>query len=171
MVDAVQARGSAHLFDRALRLMPGGVSSPVRAFGKVGGEPFFVDAGDGALLRDVDGRAYIDLVMSWGALMLGHTHPTVVAAVQEAASRGTSYGAPTGVEVEQLGGDVAELGPGKARRVGVSRRERDHVSLAGDHRPHAPDGGTGELSSGGREKRLVIGHGTWFAPSGAAVSW
>jgi glutamate-1-semialdehyde 2,1-aminomutase len=91
---------SAHLFERARGLMPGGVSSPVRAFGRVGGAPFFVDRGDGAFIHDVDGNAYIDLVMSWGALMLGHAHPSVVRAVMEASGRGTSYGAPSGGEVE-----------------------------------------------------------------------
>ncbi|MGQ0816140.1 MAG: glutamate-1-semialdehyde 2,1-aminomutase [Gemmatimonadota bacterium] len=92
---------SSHdLFERAQALLPGGVNSPVRAFRKVGGEPFFVDRADGARLHDVDGRQYVDYVMSWGPLMLGHAHPAVVQAVQEAARRGTSYGAPTAVEVE-----------------------------------------------------------------------
>lgn len=94
---------SARLVDRARLLMPGGVNSPVRAFGKVGGEPFFVDRGEGPLLFDADGRAYLDFVMSWGALMLGHAHPAVVRALAEAAARGTSYGAPTAVEVTLAG--------------------------------------------------------------------
>jgi glutamate-1-semialdehyde 2,1-aminomutase len=81
-------------------LMPGGVNSPVRAFGRVGGEPFFVDRAEGAMLHDVDGRAYIDYVMSWGALLLGHAHPSVTRALSEAVRRGTSYGAPAGCEVE-----------------------------------------------------------------------
>ena len=91
---------SAQLFEKARRVLPGGVNSPVRAFRAVGGEPFFVDRGDGARLWDVDGRAYLDYVLSWGALMLGHAHPAIVRAVQQAAVRGTSYGAPTGSEVE-----------------------------------------------------------------------
>jgi glutamate-1-semialdehyde 2,1-aminomutase len=78
---------------------PGGVNSPVRAFKRVGGAPFFVDRGAGALLYDVDGREYIDLVMSWGALMLGHAHPAVTKALSDAASRGTSFGAPSAGEV------------------------------------------------------------------------
>ena len=90
---------SAHLFDEARRLIPGGVNSPVRAFGRVGGAPFFVDRADGARLFDVDGRSYIDFVMSWGAIMLGHAHPSITHALAEAAQRGTSYGAPTGGEV------------------------------------------------------------------------
>lgn len=85
---------------RAQRLMPGGVSSPVRAFGSVGGEALFVDSARGAWLRDVDGNDYIDYIQSWGALLLGHAHPSVVAAVRDAAGRGTSFGACSGAEVE-----------------------------------------------------------------------
>ncbi|HSM34864.1 MAG TPA: glutamate-1-semialdehyde 2,1-aminomutase [Longimicrobiales bacterium] len=91
---------SEALFDRANALIPGGVNSPVRAFGAVGGRPFFVAAGAGAELRDVDGRAFIDYVQSWGALMLGHAAPEIVDAVREAAGRGTSFGAPCPAEVE-----------------------------------------------------------------------
>jgi glutamate-1-semialdehyde 2,1-aminomutase len=91
---------SARLFSAAQVVIPGGVNSPVRAFKRVGGAPFFVDHGAGAVLCDVDGNEYIDLVMSWGALMLGHAHPGVARAIGEAASRGTSYGAPAGCEVE-----------------------------------------------------------------------
>jgi len=75
-------------------LIPGGVNSPVRAFGSVGGEPFFVARGEGARIWDVEGRAYIDFVCSWGPLILGHAPRQVVEAVAEAASRGASYGAP-----------------------------------------------------------------------------
>jgi glutamate-1-semialdehyde 2,1-aminomutase len=88
------------LFDRALARIPGGVSSPVRAFGAVGGEPFFVARGEGAYLVDTDGRRYVDYVQSWGASILGHAKPKVVEAVQRAAAAGTSYGAPTEREVE-----------------------------------------------------------------------
>ena len=88
------------LFDRALARIPGGVSSPVRAFGAVGGEPFFVARGEGAYLVDTEGRSYVDYVQSWGASILGHAHPKVVEAVQRAAADGTSYGAPTAREVE-----------------------------------------------------------------------
>lgn len=91
---------SSALFRRAGEVTPGGVSSPVRAFRGVGGEPFFVDRAAGARLWDVDGNEYLDYVQSWGALMLGHAHPAIVEAVREAAGRGTSYGAPTGAEVE-----------------------------------------------------------------------
>ncbi|CAN5833954.1 glutamate-1-semialdehyde 2,1-aminomutase [soil metagenome] len=91
---------SANWFARASRVTPGGVSSPVRAFRAVGGDPFFVERAEGARLWDVDGREYLDYVLSWGPMILGHAHPAVVAAVAEAAARGTSYGAPTPAEVE-----------------------------------------------------------------------
>ena len=91
---------SSALFKRAQAVLPGGVNSPVRAFRKVGGEPFFVERGEGAYLTDVDGNDYIDYVMSWGALMLGHAHPSIVKAVHAAARHGTSYGAPNPLEVE-----------------------------------------------------------------------
>jgi glutamate-1-semialdehyde 2,1-aminomutase len=91
---------SRHWLERARARIPGGVNSPVRAFGAVGGEPPFISAGSGARLRDVDGRAYIDYVGSWGPLILGHAHPDIVAAVETAARRGTSFGASTPLEVE-----------------------------------------------------------------------
>src|SRR5215213_1649455 len=94
------APGSAALFERARRVTPGGVNSPVRAFGAVGGIPRFIDSARGAFLVDADGREYVDLVCSWGPMLLGHAHPEVVEAVSRAAARGTSYGAPTAVEVE-----------------------------------------------------------------------
>src|SRR5438093_322137 len=93
-------RDSKSLFEAACRRIPGGVNSPVRAFRGVGGDPFFVAYGKGARLWDVDGRSYLDFLGSWGPLILGHAAPPVVAAVTEAAARGTSYGAPTGLEVE-----------------------------------------------------------------------
>jgi len=85
---------------RAEQLMPGGVSSPVRAFRAVGGEPPFIVSGSGARVRDADGREYIDLICSWGPLIAGHAHPAVVAAITAQAARGTSYGMPTPGEVE-----------------------------------------------------------------------
>ncbi len=87
-------------FERSKRVIPGGVNSPVRAFRSVGGSPVFVRAGTGATFTDVDGNTYIDYVMSWGPLILGHAHPAVVEAVQTSASYGTSYGAPTEAESE-----------------------------------------------------------------------
>ncbi len=91
---------SEQLYAIAQELMPGGVSSPVRAFRAVGGTPRFIARGRGAILEDVDGNRYIDYVGSWGALILGHAHPAVVRALREAIRRGTSYGAPTEAEIE-----------------------------------------------------------------------
>jgi glutamate-1-semialdehyde 2,1-aminomutase len=87
-------------FDRAKRLIPGGVNSPARAFGAVGGEPVFIARGEGAYLYDLDGNRYIDFIGSWGPMILGHAHPRVVAAAVEAARNGSSFGAPTERESE-----------------------------------------------------------------------
>jgi glutamate-1-semialdehyde 2,1-aminomutase len=91
---------SEQLFDRAQRCIPGGVNSPVRAFRSVGGAPRFIARAEGAYVWDADGRSYIDYVGSWGPAILGHAHPEVVRAVQEAAVRGLSFGAPTEAEIE-----------------------------------------------------------------------
>lgn len=92
------------LFERSRQYIPGGVNSPVRAFKSVGGTPVFFQRGQGAYFWDVEGKSYIDYVGSWGPLILGHAHPDVVKVVQETASRGTSFGAPTEAELE-----IAEL--------------------------------------------------------------
>jgi len=94
--------------------MPGGVSSPVRAFGAVGGTPRFIRRGEGAYVEDVDGRRYVDLVMSWGALILGHAHPEVVEAVKRQAELGTSFGAPSKPELE-LAETITRLMPAVER--------------------------------------------------------
>jgi glutamate-1-semialdehyde 2,1-aminomutase len=91
---------SSAWFDRARAVTPGGVNSPVRAFNAVGGTPRFIRSARGAWLTDVDGNDYVDLIGSWGPMLLGHAHPDVLAAVSEAVARGTSYGAPTTPEVE-----------------------------------------------------------------------
>ena len=91
---------SAELFSRASAVAPGGVNSPVRAFGAVGGTPVVMASGHGAYLTDVDGREYVDLVCSWGPMILGHAHPEVIAAVREALAHGTSFGTVTPGEVE-----------------------------------------------------------------------
>jgi len=91
---------SAELFARASAVMPGGVNSPVRAFGAVGGTPVFMASGDGPYLTDVDGNTYVDLVCSWGPMVLGHRYPAVVAAVEAAVRRGTSFGTATAGEAE-----------------------------------------------------------------------
>ena len=83
------------LFERAQKVIPGGVNSPVRAFRAVGGDPIFVARAEGAYLYSADGAKYTDYVGSWGPMILGHAHPDVVKAITDAATRGTSYGAPT----------------------------------------------------------------------------
>src|SRR6516162_5835944 len=90
---------SAELYQRALRVIPGGVSSPVRAFRAVGGTPLFIERGAGAHVVDADGNRYLDFVGSWGPLILGHAHPEVVSAVSEACTRGMTFGAPCAAEV------------------------------------------------------------------------
>ena len=84
------------LFARACAVAPGGVNSPVRAFGSVGGTPVFMASGKGPYLTDVDGREYVDLVCSWGPMILGHAHPSVIAATREALALGTSFWSPAG---------------------------------------------------------------------------
>src|SRR5512142_297251 len=91
---------SQELFSEALQRFPGGVNSPVRAFRAVGGQPLFIERGEGPYLYDVDGNRYIDYVLSWGPLITGHAHPNVIKAIQEAAVKGTSYGAPSPLEVD-----------------------------------------------------------------------
>ena len=91
---------SKTLFDAAQQVIPGGVNSPARAYGPVGGDPLFIVKGEGARIVDADGASYIDFVGSWGPLILGHAHPEIVAAVNVAAAGGTSFGAPTEIEVK-----------------------------------------------------------------------
>src|SRR6478672_4004266 len=91
---------SIAFFREAEQLFPGGVNSPVRAFRAVGGQPLFIERGEGAYLYDVDGNRYIDYVLSWGPLITGHAHPKVIEAIQQAACKGTSYGAPNPLENE-----------------------------------------------------------------------
>lgn len=96
----MELKRSAELMQRALRVIPGGVNSPVRAFGAVGGQPRFIKRGEGCRIYDEDGASYIDFVGSWGPLILGHAHPAVLAAITQAAANGTTFGAPTEREVE-----------------------------------------------------------------------
>src|SRR5881394_627434 len=91
---------SAQLFDEALKYIPGGVNSPVRAFRAVGGQPFFVNKARGAHIWDVDGNQYVDYVGTWGPAILGHAHPRIIKAVQAAAENGTSFGIPNPAEVK-----------------------------------------------------------------------
>ncbi|MGD0463941.1 MAG: glutamate-1-semialdehyde 2,1-aminomutase [Tepidisphaeraceae bacterium] len=101
---------SQRAFEKACRVMPGGVSSPVRAFKAVGGTPIFVREAQGCVIKDIDGNAYIDYVASYGPLIVGHAHERVVAGLAKAIGRGTSYGAPTELET-QLAGEIIEAMP------------------------------------------------------------
>ncbi len=109
--DTVNDSVSAELYSRACAVLVGGVNSPVRAMRAIGRDPLFIDHGAGAEIVDVDGNPYIDYVCSWGALVAGHAHPAVLEAVAAAAARGTSFGAPTALEVE-LAEEVARRVPG-----------------------------------------------------------
>jgi glutamate-1-semialdehyde 2,1-aminomutase len=119
---------SAELFARATEIIPGGVNSPVRAFGSVGGTPVFMASGTGAYLTDVDGHRYVDLVCSWGPMILGHTHPSVVAAVQSATALGTSFGTATAAEVE-LAAEIAARAPVERVRLVSSGTEATMTAL------------------------------------------
>ncbi len=101
---------SKELFEAAQKYIPGGVNSPARAFGAVGGQPLFIDRAAGPYMWDADGNRYIDYVLSWGPLILGHANPGVIKAIKQGAERGTSYGAPTTLET-QLAELVCELVP------------------------------------------------------------
>ena len=102
---------SAQLFERASRSIPGGVNSPVRAFNSVGGTPRFISSASGYRLNDADGNSYVDLVSSWGPMILGHAHPAVVEAVQTAATTGLSFGAPTEAEIDLAEEIIARVDP------------------------------------------------------------
>ncbi|MCB5911387.1 glutamate-1-semialdehyde 2,1-aminomutase [Streptomyces pinistramenti] len=118
-----EAPVSQSLFDRASEVTPGGVNSPVRAFRAVGGTPRFMVSGAGPYLTDADGREYVDLVCSWGPMILGHSHPEVIAAVQEAVARGTSFGTPGSGEVELAEEIVARIEPVEQVRLVSSGTE------------------------------------------------
>lgn len=97
---SVEIKKSVLLYKKAVELMPGGVNSPVRAFKAVGGNPLFIEKAKGSKIYDVDGNKYIDYVLSWGPMILGHAHPRVVNALKKAIDKGTSYGAPTALEIK-----------------------------------------------------------------------
>jgi glutamate-1-semialdehyde 2,1-aminomutase len=126
-VNRVRPR-SGELFERASAILPGGVNSPVRAFGSVGGTPVFMASGNGPYLTDVDGNSYVDLVCSWGPMILGHAHPAVVSAVQEAASHGTSFGTVTAAEAE-LADEIAARAPVERVRLVNSGTEATMTAL------------------------------------------
>jgi glutamate-1-semialdehyde 2,1-aminomutase len=139
------------LYEEALKVIPGGVNSPVRSMAAIGRDPIFIERGEGAELVDVDGNRYVDWVCSWGPLIAGHAHPEVVAAVQEAAAMGTSFGAPTEREIE-LARAIVERMPSvemvrlvnsgteatmSALRVARAATERDRVvKFAGHYHGH-----------------------------------
>jgi glutamate-1-semialdehyde 2,1-aminomutase len=150
------------LYREALAVMPGGVNSPVRSMAAIGRDPIFIERGDGAELVDVDGNRYVDWVCSWGPLIAGHAHPDVLAAIQHAAARGTSFGAPTEREVELAKAIVARV-PGaemvrlvnsgteatmSALRVARAATGRDRVvKFAGHYHGHV-DGLLAQAGSG-----------------------
>ncbi|MFI9629518.1 glutamate-1-semialdehyde 2,1-aminomutase [Streptomyces sp. NPDC052042] len=123
MAYSYQAPVSQTLFDRASLVTPGGVNSPVRAFRAVGGTPRFMVSGAGPYLTDADGREYVDLVCSWGPMILGHSHPEVIATVQEAVARGTSFGTPGEGEVALAEEIVARVEPVEQVRLVSSGTE------------------------------------------------
>jgi glutamate-1-semialdehyde 2,1-aminomutase len=119
---------SAELFARAGTLMPGGVNSPVRAFGSVGGDPVFMASGRGPYLTDVDGNQYVDLICSWGPMILGHAHPAVVSAVQAAVGNGTSFGTVTEGEAE-LAAEIIDRAPVERVRLVNSGTEATMTAI------------------------------------------
>ncbi|KAA0235655.1 MAG: Glutamate-1-semialdehyde 2,1-aminomutase [Acidimicrobiales bacterium] len=155
------------LFERARKVIPGGVNSPVRAFGSVGGDPYFVERAEGAYVWDVEGNRYIDYVQSYGASILGHAHPRVVAAVSGAAAKGTTYGKPTesevrlaeelvervdGLEMVRLVSSGTEAAMSAVRLArGVTGRDKV-VKFAGNYHGHSDSllaaGGSGVANQG-----------------------
>lgn len=125
----MSATESAWLFERASAVIPGGVNSPVRAFGAVGGTPRFMVEAAGPYLWDVDGNRYVDLVSSWGPMILGHAHPAVVDAVQTVATRGLSFGAPTSGEIELAEEIVRRVAPVEQVRLVNSGTEATMSAL------------------------------------------
>jgi len=168
------------LFERACRVTPGGVNSPVRAFQAVGGSPYFVARAEGPFVWDVEGRRYVDYVQSYGASILGHAHPAVVEAVSAAARRGTTYGAPTEAEVV-LAEEIARRVPGceqvrlvgtgteaamSAVRVARGYTGRDRVvKFAGCYHGHAD----ALLASGGSGVATLGLPGSAGVPAGAVA--
>jgi len=174
---------SAALYERALAVLPGGVNSPVRAMRAIGRDPIFIAAGAGSRLRDVDGNEYVDWVSSWGPLILGHAHPAVIEAVGAAASRGTTFGAPTEGEV-LLAEAVAERIPSvqmlrmtssgteatmSALRLARAITGREHVlKFAGAYHGHV-DGLLAQAGSGLATQGIPSSPGVPQAAASATV--
>jgi glutamate-1-semialdehyde 2,1-aminomutase len=182
-LSAADTPRSQELYARALEVMPGGVNSPVRAMRSIGRDPIFIASGHGSRLRDVDGNEYIDWVSSWGPLILGHAHPAVLAAVNEAAARGTTYGAPTEGEV-RLAAEVAARVPSvemvrmtssgteatmSALRLARAVTGRDLIlKFAGAYHGHV-DGLLAQAGSGLATQGLPASPGVPRAAAGATV--
>jgi glutamate-1-semialdehyde 2,1-aminomutase len=180
---ALRDERSAELYRRALDVLPGGVNSPVRAMRAIGRDPIFVTRGEGAELVDVDGNRYVDYVCSWGPLIHGHAHPEVLAAVADAASRGTTFGAPTEAEVE-LAAEVARRMPAvpmlrmtssgteatmSALRVARAATGRDTiVKFAGAYHGHV-DGLLAQAGSGLATQAIPASPGVPRAATAATV--
>src|SRR6478736_3631026 len=130
--DTLRARypRSSALYQRACAVIPGGVSSPVRAFRAVGGTPLFIARGAGAQVFDADGRSYLDLVGSWGPLIAGHAHPAVVAAVGEALQRGATFGAPSSAGVPEAFTACTRVLPLDDEAAARALFERDGARIA-----------------------------------------
>jgi glutamate-1-semialdehyde 2,1-aminomutase len=175
--------GSAELYGRALAAIPGGVNSPVRAMRAIGRDPLFIARGEGAEIVDVDGNRFIDYVCSWGPLIHGHAHPHVLAAVVEAAERGTSFGAPTPGEVE-LAREVRRRMPGvellrmtssgteatmTAVRLARAATGREHIlKFAGAYHGHS-DGLLAQAGSGLATQGLPASPGVPAATTAATI--
>ncbi len=174
---------SAELYQEALQHLPGGVNSPVRAMRSIGREPIFIASGQGATLRDVDGNEYVDWVCSWGPLILGHAHPSVIEAVTTAARRGTTFGAPTEGEV-LLAAEVASRIPSvqmlrltssgteatmSALRLARAATGREHLlKFAGAYHGHV-DGLLADAGSGLATLGIPASPGVPAAAAGATV--
>jgi glutamate-1-semialdehyde 2,1-aminomutase len=174
---------SEDLYRRALSLLPGGVNSPVRAMRAIGRDPIFIESGDGALIRDVDGNEFVDWVCSWGPLILGHANPAVIEAATAAAARGTSFGAPTEIEV-QLADEVARRIPSvpmlrmtssgteatmSAIRLARAATGRDHIlKFSGAYHGHV-DGLLAEAGSGLATQGIPASPGVTQAAAAATV--
>ncbi|MGZ4184517.1 MAG: glutamate-1-semialdehyde 2,1-aminomutase [Solirubrobacteraceae bacterium] len=174
---------SEDLYRRALSLLPGGVNSPVRAMRAIGRDPIFIESGSGALIRDVDGNEYVDWVCSWGPLILGHANPAVIEAATAAAARGTSFGAPTEIEV-QLADEVARRIPSvqmlrmtssgteatmSAIRLVRAATGRDHIlKFSGAYHGHV-DGLLAEAGSGLATQGIPASPGVTQAAAAATV--
>jgi glutamate-1-semialdehyde 2,1-aminomutase len=174
---------SSALYERALRVLPGGVNSPVRAMRQIGRDPIFVERGEGCELVDVDGNRYVDWVCSWGPLILGHADPGVLAAVIEAAARGTSYGAPTegevslaeevcsripSVEMLRMTSSGTEAAMSAVRLARAATGRETVVKFSGAYHGHS-DGLLAEAGSGIATLGIPAGPGVTAAQAGGTV--